>query len=112
MRRLVLSLASLSGLRIWHCPELFSIVFGGGGACGVHPQHMQFPRLGVKSEPQLLAYTTATAMPDPNLICELHHSHSNTGSKLYVQLMMQFVAMLDPLPTEQSQGSNQQPHGS
>ena len=31
-------------------------------------------RLGVQSELQLLAYTTATAMPDPNRICHLHHS--------------------------------------
>ena len=30
--------------------------------------------LGVKSEPQLPAYTTATAMPDPSCICDLHHS--------------------------------------
>ena len=30
---------------------------------GAHPQHMELPRLGVKSELQLLAYTTAT--PDP-----------------------------------------------
>ena len=32
---------------------------------GLHPQHMEAPRLGVKSELQLVAYTTATAMPDP-----------------------------------------------
>ena len=30
-----------------------------------HPRHMKVPRLGFKSELQLLAYTTATAMPDP-----------------------------------------------
>ena len=30
---------------------------------GRHPQHMEVPRLGVQSELQLLAYTTA--MPDP-----------------------------------------------
>ena len=35
---------------------------------------MQVPRLGVKLEPQLLAYATATAMPDPNSICNLRHS--------------------------------------
>ena len=27
-----------------------------------HPQHMEVPRLGVKSELQLLTYATATAM--------------------------------------------------
>ena len=39
-------------------------------------QHMEVPRLGVKSEPQLPAYTTATAtaMPGLSLICDLHHS--------------------------------------
>ena len=35
---------------------------------------MEVPRLGVKSELQLQAYTTATAMPDPSRICNLHHS--------------------------------------
>ena len=32
---------------------------------GPHLWHMEVPRLGVESELQLLAYTTATAMPDP-----------------------------------------------
>ena len=35
---------------------------------------MEVPRLGVKSELQLPAYTTATATRDPSHICELHHS--------------------------------------
>ena len=35
---------------------------------------MEVPRLGVKSELQLPAYTTATATPDPSHICDLHHS--------------------------------------
>ena len=35
---------------------------------------MEVPRLGVKSELQLLAYATATAMQDPSHICDLHHS--------------------------------------
>ena len=41
---------------------------------GQHLQHMEVPRLGVKWELQLLAYTTAIAMPDLSLICDLHHS--------------------------------------
>ena len=41
---------------------------------GLHPWHMEVPRLGDKSELQLLAYTIATAMPDPSYICDLHHS--------------------------------------
>ena len=32
---------------------------------GLHPGHMEVPRLGVKLELQLPAYTTATAMQDP-----------------------------------------------
>ena len=36
---------------------------------GPHLWHMEVTRLGVKSELQLLAYTTATAMPDPSHIC-------------------------------------------
>ena len=39
---------------------------------GLHPQHMEVPRLGVESELQLLA--TAIATPDPSLVCDLHHS--------------------------------------
>ena len=36
-------------------------------------------RLGVESELQLLAYTTATAMPDPSHVCNLHHSSWQQG---------------------------------
>ena len=32
---------------------------------GPHPGYMEVPRLGVKSELQLLAYARAIAMPDP-----------------------------------------------
>ena len=35
---------------------------------------MEVPRLGVNSELQLLAYTTATAVQDPSHVCDLHHS--------------------------------------
>ena len=35
---------------------------------------MEVPRLGAASEPQLLAYTTATAMRDTSLVCNLNHS--------------------------------------
>jgi len=41
---------------------------------GLHLQHMEVPRLGVQSELQLLAYATATAMPDLSCVCKLHHS--------------------------------------
>ena len=35
---------------------------------------MEVPRLGVESELQLLVYSTATVMPDPRRVCDLHHS--------------------------------------
>ena len=41
---------------------------------GLHPHHMKVPRLGVKSELQLPAYATATAMWDPSCVCNLYHS--------------------------------------
>ena len=41
---------------------------------GLHARHMEVPRLGVKLELQLPAYTTATARPDPSHVCDLHHS--------------------------------------
>ena len=40
----------------------------------------------------------------------LRQSHSNVGSE--PRLQPQLTAMPDPQPTEQSQGSNPQPHGS
>ena len=41
---------------------------------GLHSWPREVPRLGVKLELQLLAYLTATAMPDPSCFCDLHHS--------------------------------------
>ena len=41
---------------------------------GPHLQHMEVPMLGAESELQLLAYTIATAMPNPSHVCDLHHS--------------------------------------
>ena len=41
---------------------------------GPHLQHMEVPRLGVQSELQLPAYTTATATQDLSHICDLPHS--------------------------------------
>ena len=42
---------------------------------GPHLQHMEVPRLGVESELQLPAYTTATATAaqDPRCVCDLPH---------------------------------------
>ena len=41
---------------------------------GLHLQHMEGPRLGVQSELQLPAYTTATATGNQSRVCNLHHS--------------------------------------
>ena len=40
----------------------------------MHPRHVEVPRLRVELELQLLAYTTATVMLDPSLVCDLYHS--------------------------------------
>ena len=42
----------------------------------LHPWHMEVSGLGlgVELELQLPAYTTATAMPDPTCVCDLHPS--------------------------------------
>ena len=46
------------------------------GFWGLHPWHMEVPRLGVEWELQLPANTTAiaTAMQYLSLVCDLHHS--------------------------------------
>ena len=49
----------------YHFIYLFIYVF-----LGLHQQHMDVPRLGVKSELQLPAYTTATATLALSLICD------------------------------------------
>ena len=39
----------------------------------------RFPGWGVKSELQLLTYTTTTATQDPRRICDLHHRSRQHG---------------------------------
>ena len=41
---------------------------------GLNLQHMEVPRIGVESELQLPAYTTATAMSGLSHFCKLQHS--------------------------------------
>ena len=53
---------------------LFLIFFFFYFFLGPYPQHMEVPRLGVESEPQLAACTTATAMPDVSHIFNLYHN--------------------------------------
>ena len=45
---------------------------------GPHLGHMEIPRLGVVSEIQLPAYTTATATWDPSHIYDIHHSKAGS----------------------------------
>ena len=40
----------------------------------LHPWQTEVPKLRVKSELQLLGYTTAIGGPDLSCICDLHHS--------------------------------------
>ena len=52
---------------VWgFCCCCFCFVF-----LGPYPWHVEVPRLG---ELQLPAYTTVTAVLDPSLVCNLHHS--------------------------------------
>ena len=53
---------------------LFSFLFFLSFFLGPHPQHMEFSSLGVKSELQLPAYTTATTTQDLSRVCDPHHS--------------------------------------
>ena len=63
--------------------------------------HIEVPRLGVKSELQLLAYATVTATQDPSLICNLHQS------SWQCQILNPVSQILNPL----GQGLNSKPHG-
>ena len=49
--------------------KIWSFVF-----LGLHPWHMELPRLGVQSELQPPVYTTAIATWDLSLVCDLHRS--------------------------------------
>ena len=42
---------------------------------------------------------------------DLHHSHSNSGTKLHLRPTPQLTARPHTQPTEQDQGSNLNPHG-
>ena len=102
------------------CPFFFFLIFW-----GAHPQHMGVWRWGVKSELQLLAYTTATATRDPSRICDLHLSSpqcrilnpmSKARDRICVLMDVRFVSaepwrelphvvssILAPLPAHPSQ---------
>ena len=58
----------------WTIFRFLLFLFGLFVFLGPHLWHIEVPRLRAKSELQLLAHTTATAMPDPSHVCHLHHS--------------------------------------
>ena len=47
---------------------------------GLHLWDIEVPRLGVKLELQVPAYTTVTAMPDLSCVYDLNPAHHNAGS--------------------------------
>ena len=51
----------------------YFLFFGLSVFLGLHLWYMEVPRLGVQLELQLLAYCTATAMPDLSCIYKLHY---------------------------------------
>ena len=61
--------ACFIGFQVWWGQALPLLFF-----LGPHQWHIEVPRLEVKSELQLPAYTTATATWDPSHICNLYHS--------------------------------------
>ena len=52
---------------------LFLFFFFFWSFLGLHLRHMDIPQLGVESELQLPAHTTATATKDPSHVCNPHH---------------------------------------
>ena len=55
-------------------PDHLFFIFYFFAFLGLHPQHMEVPRLGVQSELQLPAYAPATATSDLSRVCDLHHT--------------------------------------
>ena len=68
-----LQFAGLQG-HLQTCLEGWTLFFFFLAFLGLHLWHMEVPRLGEESELQLPATATATAMPDPSHVCNLHCS--------------------------------------
>ena len=66
--------AKASEKQVIHLFYLFLFYFCIFVFSGPHPWHMEVPRLGVQSELQRPVYATATAMWDPSLVYNPHHS--------------------------------------
>jgi len=69
-----ISFKSSEFLTQWHKKAIWYVFFVLLCFLGPYLQHMEVPRTGAESEPQLPACTTATAMPDLSHICNLHCS--------------------------------------
>ena len=69
----------VAGSQPWQCVFFFffrgtPVAYEGSQARGTPAAILEVPRLGVKSELQLPAYATATAMQDPSCVFDLHHN--------------------------------------
>ena len=71
VREMASGVVSQGNQKRWHLSWIFFFYF-----CFLGPylQNMEVPRLGVRLELQVPAYTTATATWDPSHICHLHCS--------------------------------------
>ena len=73
-----LELSHVSGSRHISCLRglpwnRFFFFFNFKKCSGLHPWHMEVPKLGVELELQPPACPTATATRDPSRVCDLHH---------------------------------------
>jgi len=73
-----------------------SIIFFSFFFLGLHLWHTEVPRLGIESELQRPAYTTATAMPDLSRIWDLHLSSQQCRVKArdWTRILMVLVGFL------------------
>ena len=62
---------------------------------GLHPWHMEIPRLGVKSELQLPTYITATAVQDPSHVCLHNRSRQRQILNLLSRVRDQTCILMD-----------------
>ena len=98
---------------LFYCLFVFWGLGGGFAFCffffffcflGPHLQHVEVPRLEIKSELQLPAMATATAMWDPRRICDLHHSSRQpwipdplSEARDQTHILMDISQVLNPL---------------
>ena len=68
------SISLLYMVHLRHGIRFFKFIYVFFAFCGCVCHIWKFPRLGVESELQLLAYATATATQDLSHVCNLHHS--------------------------------------